>query len=98
MGDCRCASARCKQGLDGIAALLDHPKVVAVGEAGLDYYYDHSPRDVQRDVFAAQIALANEHDLPLVIHTRDAWDDTFAVLDREGVPRAHDVSLLHRRP
>ena len=75
------------QGLDGIVALLDHPKVVAVGEAGLDYYYDHSPRDVQQSVFAAQIALAHTHDLPLVIHTRDAWDDTFRILDREGTPR-----------
>ena len=75
------------QGIDGIAALLDHPKVVAVGEAGLDYYYDHSPRDIQQSVFAAQIAMAHERDLPLVIHTRDAWDDTFRILDREGVPR-----------
>jgi TatD DNase family protein len=76
-----------RQGIDGIAELLDHPKVVAVGEAGLDYYYDHSPRDVQRSVFAAHIALAHARDLPLVIHTRDAWDDTFRILDREGVPR-----------
>ena len=75
------------QGLDGIVALLEHPKVIAVGEAGLDYYYDHSPRDVQQVIFAAQIALAHTHDLPLVIHTRDAWDDTFRILDREGIPR-----------
>jgi TatD DNase family protein len=60
--------------------------VVAVGEAGLDYYYEHSPRDVQRTVFAEHIALAHEHDLPLVIHTRDAWDDTFEILDSEGTP------------
>jgi TatD DNase family protein len=60
--------------------------VVAVGECGLDYHYDHSPRPVQRDMFAAQIALAHERDLALVIHTREAWDDTFAVLDAEGVP------------
>jgi TatD DNase family protein len=73
-------------GIDGILPLLDHPKVVAVGEAGLDYHYDHSPRDVQREVFVAQIALANARSLPLVIHTREAWDDTFAILDREGVP------------
>jgi TatD DNase family protein len=73
-------------GLHGIAELLEHPKVVAVGEAGLDYHYDHSPRPVQRDVFAAQIALANERAMPLVIHTREAWDDTFAALDAEGVP------------
>jgi TatD DNase family protein len=76
-----------REGLDGIEALLDHPKVVAVGEAGLDYHYDHSPRNIQRDVFAAQIALAHARDLPLVIHTREAWDDTFTILDREGVPR-----------
>ena len=57
-----------------------------MGECGLDYHYDHSPRDVQRDVFAAQIGLAHAHDLPLVIHTREAWDDTFAILAAEGVP------------
>src|SRR5688572_2773907 len=72
--------------LDAIEALLREPKVVAVGECGLDYHYDHSPRDVQRAVFAAQVALANAHDLALVIHTRDAWDDTFDVLAAEGVP------------
>ena len=72
--------------LDAIVALLADPNVVAVGECGLDYHYDHSPRGVQRRVFAAQVALANEHDLALVIHTRDAWDDTFDVLDAEGVP------------
>jgi TatD DNase family protein len=74
------------QNLDGILPLLDRPGVVAVGECGLDYYYDHSPRDVQRAVFAAQIALARVHDLALVIHTRDAWDDTFAILRAEQVP------------
>lgn len=73
-------------GLDGLVELLGAPSVVAVGECGLDYHYDHSPRGVQRDVFAAQIALAHERSLPLVIHTREAWDDTFAILDREGVP------------
>ena len=57
-----------------------------MGECGLDYYYDHSPRDAQRTAFAAQIAIANERRLPLVIHTRDAWDDTFDVLATEGVP------------
>ncbi len=60
--------------------------MVAVGECGLDYHYEHSPRDVQRAAFAAQIALAHRHDLALVVHTREAWDDTFAVLDAEGVP------------
>ena len=74
------------QGVDSIVDLLDAPKVVAVGECGLDYHYDHSPRDVQRTAFAAQVALAHDRKLPLVIHTRDAWDDTFEVLDAEGVP------------
>jgi len=61
-------------------------RVIAVGEAGLDYYYDHSPRDAQREAFADQIQLAHELDLPLIIHTRDAWDDTFDVLAAERVP------------
>jgi TatD DNase family protein len=75
-----------KDGLAGLSDLLGEPGVVAVGESGLDYHYDHSPRDVQRRAFADQIGLAHEHDLALVIHTREAWDDTFAVLDAEGVP------------
>ena len=73
-------------GIGGIAALLANPKVVAVGECGLDYHYDHSPREVQRAVFAEQIGLAHEYDLALVVHTRDAWDDTFAILQSEGMP------------
>lgn len=79
-------------GTDGLAALLDAPEVVAVGECGLDYYYEHSPRDVQRSAFAAQIALAHHHDMALVIHTRDAWTDTFDVLAAEGVP---DRTIFH---
>jgi TatD DNase family protein len=75
-----------KRGIEGLEALLAEPEVVAVGECGLDYYYDNSPRDVQREVFAAQIAMAHAHGLPLVIHTRDAWPDTFDVLEAEGVP------------
>lgn len=74
------------QGLDGLEALLDDPAVVAVGECGLDLHYEHSPRAVQREVFAAQVALAHAHDLALVIHTRDAWDETFDILEAEGVP------------
>jgi TatD DNase family protein len=73
-------------GLDGIEELLGSPDVVAVGECGLDYYYEHSPREVQREVFAAQIALAHAHGLALVVHSRDAWGDTFDVLGAEGVP------------
>ena len=72
--------------VDTIADLFDHPKVVAVGEAGFDFYYEHSPRAEQAEAFAAQIRLAHELDLPLIIHTRDAWDETFEVLDAEGTP------------
>jgi TatD DNase family protein len=85
-----------RNGLDGLEELLTQhgpggrgsgeQLVVAVGECGLDYHYDHSPRPVQRDMFVAQIALAHRHDLPLVVHTREAWEDTFSVLDAEGVP------------
>ena len=75
-----------RHGTDTIADLLTTPGIVAVGEAGLDHFYDHSPRDDQRRAFAEHIALAHEHDLPLVIHTRDAWDETFEILDAEGVP------------
>jgi TatD DNase family protein len=70
-----------KNGVDGIVPLLDAPEVVAVGECGLDYHYDHSPRPVQREAFAAQIDLAAARGLALVVHTREAWDDTFAILE-----------------
>lgn len=77
-------------GIDTILPFLDDPAamahVIAIGEAGFDLYYEHSPRDAQAEVFAAQIQLAHERDLPLVIHTRDAWPDTFDVLDAEGMP------------
>ena len=62
------------------------PVVVAIGECGLDYHYDHSPRSVQRDAFALQIELAHRHGLALVVHTREAWDDTSDLLAAGGVP------------
>jgi TatD DNase family protein len=86
------------EGVDEVAALLERElvagdgAVVAVGECGLDYYYEHSPRDAQRRAFAAQIALAHAHGLALVIHARDAWDDLFDVLEAEGVP---ERTVLH---
>ncbi len=73
-------------GVDTILDLVDRPRVVAIGECGLDYHYDHSGRDVQREAFAAQVRLAHARDLALVIHTREAWEDTWAVLEHEGVP------------
>jgi TatD DNase family protein len=67
-----------------IEALVGHPRVVAVGEAGLDYHYDHSPRDRQREVFEWHIGLAAEEGLPLVVHTREADDHTLDLLARLG--------------
>jgi TatD DNase family protein len=61
-------------------SLAAHSKVLAVGEIGLDYHYDFSPRDVQRAVFEQQLSLAAEFAKPIVIHTREAWDDTLAIL------------------
>ena len=67
-----------------MARMIAHEKVVAVGEVGLDYHYDSSPRDVQREVFRRFIALAKEAKKPLVIHTREAPADTLSILREEG--------------
>jgi TatD DNase family protein len=72
--------------LDGPGVLLahsTHPKVVGFGESGLDYYYNHSPREAQIRNFRAHIAAARDAGLPLVVHTRDAEDDTIAILSEE---------------
>ena len=66
--------------LDDLRALAAHPKVLAIGEIGLDYHYDFSPREVQREVFIEQLKLADATHLPVVIHTREAWDDTLTIL------------------
>jgi TatD DNase family protein len=69
------------------------PRVIAWGEIGLDYHYDHSPRDVQREAFGRQLRLARSLDLPVVIHSREADDDTIAILRAEmsGVNHAPDA-------
>ncbi len=66
--------------LDQIAKLARHPRVVAIGEIGLDYHWNRAPADVQERVFRAQLALAREMNLPVVIHSRDAQDDTIRIL------------------
>lgn len=63
-----------------LAALSAHPKVVAIGEIGLDYHYGFSPREAQRDAFVRQLELARESGLPVVIHTREAWQDTVSLI------------------
>jgi TatD DNase family protein len=67
-----------------LAALAAYPDVVAVGEIGLDYHYDHSPRDVQRAAFARLVGLARKEKKPIVVHTRSAPADTLDILAREG--------------
>jgi TatD DNase family protein len=74
------ASKLTPQTLDDLRALAANPKVVAFGEIGLDYHYDFAPREIQREAFTAQLKLARELNLPITIHTREAWDDTIAVL------------------
>ena len=88
-----------EQGLAEIEELAAHPKVRAIGEAGLDYHRDYSPREDQRRAFVAQIELARRTGRPLVVHTRDATDDTFALLagHGDGVPIVmHCFSLIER--
>ncbi|MBI3665483.1 MAG: TatD family hydrolase [Acidobacteria bacterium] len=66
--------------LENLQQLCSHPRVLAVGEIGLDYHYDQSPRDAQREVFLAQLEIAHRAGKPVVIHTRDAWRDTIDLL------------------
>jgi TatD DNase family protein len=74
------ASKATEEGYARLRELVRHPKVLAVGEIGLDYHYDFSPRPVQREVFARQLELAAESGKPVAIHTREAWDDTMSML------------------
>lgn len=69
-----------------LSELLRHPKVLALGEIGLDYHYDFSPRETQRDVFIEQMRVAADARKPIVIHTREAWEDTLALLEQHWKP------------
>ncbi len=66
--------------IERLTGLAQRPKVAAIGEIGLDYYYDFSPRNVQREVFASQLELAEKLDLPVVIHMREATQDALSIL------------------
>ncbi len=79
---------------DAIAALAAHPRVVGIGESGLDYYYEHSPRAAQQQSFRAHIAACRETGLPLIVHTRDADDDTARIL-REEMGEGAFTGLIH---
>ncbi|WP_345913948.1 TatD family hydrolase [Bacillus velezensis] len=73
-----------EEDLSWIKELSSHEKVVAIGEMGLDYHWDKSPKDVQKEVFRKQIALAKEVNLPIIIHNRDATEDVVTILKEEG--------------
>ena len=86
-----------KELLDDEAALVAeaaHPKVVGIGETGLDYYYEHSPRQPQQANFRSHIAAARRTGLPVIVHTRDAEDDTIAIL-REEMAKGPFTGLIH---
>jgi TatD DNase family protein len=78
---------------DHLIELAKSEKVIAWGEIGLDYYYDHSPRDVQREVFRGQIRKAKELGLPIIVHSRDADDETVEILRDEYLPRVADGNV-----
>ncbi len=81
------ASKATEESFARLTELWRHDKVAAFGEIGLDYHYDFSPREIQRDVFARQLKIANAARLPVVIHTREAWEDTMAMLKAHAPAR-----------
>lgn len=87
------AKAATTEAMDALRKWAQDPKVVAIGETGLDYYYDNSPREAQQEAFRAFIQLAKEAKKPIVVHTRDAEDDTLTILEEE---RADEVGgIIH---
>jgi TatD DNase family protein len=78
-----------------LVELAGHPKVIAWGEIGLDFYYDHSPREVQMEVFRRQIRTARESKLPIIVHSRDANDETVEVLCAECSHAAFPGGVMH---
>jgi len=77
------ADAHADLGAAVLAAATADPRVIGIGETGLDYFYDHSDRQVQQDLFRMHISVARDTGLPLIIHTRDAEDDTLRILSEE---------------
>jgi TatD DNase family protein len=77
-----------------LSELLAHPKVLAVGEIGLDYHYDFSPREIQKSAFIQQMEIAAAAGKPIVIHTREAWDDTLALIEQHWAPNGID-GIMH---
>ena len=79
---------------DRLRAAVDHPKVIGIGETGLDYFYEHSDREAQQRLFRRHITVCRETRLPLIIHTRDAEDDTLSIL-REEMEKGDFPALIH---
>lgn len=73
-----------EEDLDWIEKLTDHPKILAIGEIGLDYYWDYAPKEIQQIVFRKQIQMAKRVQLPIIIHDRDAHSDICTILQEEG--------------
>lgn len=73
--------------LEHLEELSRHPKVVAIGEIGLDYYYEHSPREIQKIWFKRQMELAKKVDLPIIVHSRDAVQETFDMISQSGLSK-----------
>ena len=88
-----CASGFNKDSISAIRELAAEPKCVAIGEIGLDYHYDFSPRDIQKTAFEAQLALAKELDMPVVVHDREAHKDTLDILEASGL--SGEKVLIH---
>lgn len=88
------ADAHADLGAEALRAATDNPRVIGIGETGLDYYYDHSDRQVQQDLFRVHIGVARDVQLPVIIHTRDAEDDTLAIL-RDEMGKGAFPALIH---
>ena len=88
------ADAHADMGEAALIAAAVHPRVIAIGETGLDYYYDHSDRETQKVLFRKHISVSRETGLPLIVHTRDAEDDTHAILAEEMEKGAYPA-LIH---
>ena len=78
-----------------LGQLLQHPKVIGLGEVGLDHYYDNSPQEVQKEVFCEQLRLAKSLKKPIIIHTREAEAETIRILEKEFARGSDDVGVMH---
>lgn len=78
-----------------LLAAAQHPRVIGIGETGLDFYYEHSPREIQKELFRRHIRVARQLDLPVIVHSRDADEDTVAILKQEHEEGGKFRFLIH---